>query len=388
MYPSLGIMDTYWWVLPFTLLFIPSLPYFYSIIVILKGKGPMKIYEKGIQPRGPYLSKKGKEGSFLFFDSITKIALLYDGRESKMENMNLNEIIISGLRVRTKNGEKFDLHKTYYAPYGCSFPYELIQIMTKVLGDGFYKKFTLTPDVDDDEWEGLLRSSKGFMNKSNDYGVKIAYIAALATIPMFITMVLMMMDVLNGRELFIATFATISMGFAFLPLQGYLIFRNMERTGLELGTLFRAQEFEMLTGQEIIPKDLNIPQDYIFPGEDWPDFDKDFWEKLNNLKDPKSRLDRWQYSGWYRKIIRETVVKIMRYERLMGKSFIPSYIRNMDEVGDLREWGEEDLHNMSSRRRTLELRIKKINDLFEDLEEGRRVTPDIEFKPICFKKYH
>ena len=387
LYPNLDIMETYWWVLPISLFIIPSVPYIHSVILILKGKGPMKVYENGIQLRVPYILKKQKKGSFIFFDSITKISLLYDGLDKKMFDMNLNDIGISGIRIRNKNGEKFDLHNTYYAPYGCSFPYDLIQIMTKILGDGFNRSFTITPDIDDDEWETMLQSSKGYMNRIGDYSVKVGMVGSLMAIPMFISMVLMFMDVLDEMILYSLIFITTYTGFTSISFSTYFIFKHMERTELELGALFRAQEYEMLTGKKIIPKELKIPEDYIYPGKDWPNFDKDFWVKLQKLSEPKSRLDKWQYSSWYRRTIRDTVVKIIRYEKLMGKNLIPSYIRNMDEIGDLREWGDGNLDEMSSKRRARELRFKKRNDLWDDLERGRSISYDMEFKPNCFKDY-
>lgn len=387
LYPNIGIMETYWWVLLFSLFIIPSVPYIHSVVLILKGKGPIAVYEKGIQMRVPYLSKKNKTKSFIFFDSIEKITLLYDGKDMNLFDMNLNELHISGIRIRTVNGEKFDLHSSFYAPYDCHFPYDIIQIMLKNLGDVFDKFFTLTPDIDEDEWENFLNSSKGFMNKLGEYNVKIALLGSMMAIPMFISMVLLFNDVFDEMIMYSIIFITTYLGFTTISFSTYFIFKHMERTQLELGALFRAQEYELIAGKKIIPRDLDIPEDYIYPGKGWPNFDKDFWDKIMEFREPKSRLDKLQYSGLYKKIIRETLIKIMRIEELSGKIIVPSYIRNLKEIGDLREWGEGNLDEISPKRRAKELKLKKRNDLYQALEDGHKVSVDLEFKPTCFRGY-
>jgi hypothetical protein len=386
-YPGLNIMKTYWWVLPFALFIVPSVAYIYSLYLICKGKGPIKIYKHGIQIRSSFIYGETKNSTFIPYESILKISLLYGGYPKSYFGMNLNELHIIGLRIRTIEGFKYDINTTFYTKNYGFFSYDLIQIIINICGDKWNKWFSVEPDIDDNEWETLLQSSKGFLNRIGDYSIKITIYASIMTIPMFITMVLMMMDILNGMSLYSMTFITTFIGFTTLSFSTEFIFSHLERTELELGALYRAQEYEMLTGEKIIPKDLKIPDDFIYPGEDWPNFDKAFWDKLRKFSEPKSRLDKWQYSNWYRQVIRETVVKIIRYEDLTGKNLIPSHIRNMEEVGDLREWGEGSLDEMSSIRRVKELQFKKRNILFEDLERGRSVTQDLEFKSTCFKKY-
>ena len=387
-YPELDVMTTFWWVLPFALFLVPSNPYIYSFYLIAKGKGPLKIYEHGIRIRTSFIRKETKYGIFIPYKFIKKITLIYGGDLRNLFDINLNKLYPIGIRIRTIKGDKYDILPTYYTFRYGYFPYEFVQIMLKFLKNRWNEMFSVKPDIDDNEWETFLRSSRGFMNSIPDYSVKISIFGSLLSLPMFITMVLMMIDVLNDRPLFITIFITVFIAFGFLSFSTILLFKHMMRTQFELGSLFRAQEYEMLTGEIIIPKNLEIPEDFIYPGRNWPDIDSEFWKKITTLKEYKSTPGRWQNKQLYKKTIHETIIKAMRYEDLTGKNIIPGHIRHMEEVSDIERWGSRNLDSMIPKRRALELMLKKRTKLFNELEQGRPITPEMDFNPISFKEYY
>lgn len=385
------VLDNLWWVLLLAFFMVPSIAYVYSIAIIIIGEGPLKIYDNGIETRHSNFLHSNRNLTFIPFESIKKITPAYSGWDRHIYKENLNQITLSGVRIRTEDGDYYDITLNHFSikqiKYQHFFHYEIIQILMKILGSKWNKLFSIKPDIREDEWEDLLKSSKTSFTTREGYGLKQSLILTLLYIPAFGVLILMFLDVLNGLPLIVALIVTVLIAFVYVPFSSYKIINYLHEIFNDLGNIFRAQEYEMISGEKIIPIDVVIPDEYQYYEKNWPNLNEEYWEKLKNYISSKSKLDAWQYSLAYKIILSTKFKKFLRYERLTGKKIIPDHIRNMEKVRPYIEEKIEEYDTFSKRKADSKQKLKEIERMFDNMELGHPIPSEIDFKTYCFKQY-
>ncbi|UCF07346.1 MAG: hypothetical protein JSW28_06735 [Thermoplasmata archaeon] len=383
---EIDIYEEFSWVPILAFILIPATVYVYSVHSILTGKGPLKIYERGIEIRSALLKGSQNRKTFIPFEEIERINILYAGGHRKILKEYLNELYYSGIRIITKDGQTHDISSTMSTARLRDltfFKYDLVQIFQRRMGINWDKSFSIKPEITDREWDDIYRLNTDYFYSVEGYALKQFMIMVMLMIPVTIILVLMSQEIVEPWIILIP----LSIAFGYIPYLSDGLFEHMEDIMVLLGSLFRAQEYEIITGEKIIPSRIEIPDKYVYPEKDWPEVREEFWRDVEEIIAPKSILKESMHSQAYRIIIYTKLDNYLRYERLAKKKIIPQRIRQMEEVRKFIEKGRGDIDDPSKLLKPREKKRLKIFKLFEALEEGEPIAPDFDFRPVCFKEY-
>lgn len=373
-----------WWA-PIVAFFYPqAVVYLYSIYLLLFGYDSLEIYEHGIKMRSSYI--EGLKDKFLPFDEIEKITILYGGSHRLILKEYLNEMYYDGFRITTQDGKIFDISSRYSSvdiEKLMFYNYDIIQILPRLMGSRFNKFISEKPEITDEEWDDISIRSKKFFRSLEGYALKQSIIMSVLMIPVMIVLFLMFADILEEWVLLI----TILAAFSYVPFLSIKVLNYTEKTMFQNGILFRAQEYEMLTGEKIIPPGFEIPENHIYPDKDLPNIKEEFWKGAEEYLTPKSALKDSMKFITLRIVFFDKLENYLRYERLTKTRVIPEYIRQNEEVKKHISRTIEEYDKVSKKAQDRREMRKKMIEMYETLEDGRSITPDFNYKPVCFKDY-
>jgi hypothetical protein len=371
---------------PIAAFLYPQFPMFmYSIYLFFTGENSLKIYERRIGLRSSYWSRSKGADLFLPFEKIEKITLLYDGMNRKFVKEYINDLSYAGIRIITKNGKTYDVSSTL-SPTDIEnlifFDYDIIHIIPRIMGSKWTKSFSLKPEITEEEWDEISKMTTNYYDSLEGFVVKQVIIMVVLFIPSIIVLFLMSLNIIEDWIILIP----ILIALGYIPFLNENLLKKVNKTMILTGLLIRAQEYEMLTGEKIIPPGFEIPEDYIYPQKDWPKINADFWsnamKSLKSLSTLRDSTRSFTLKGFYH----SKIENYLRYERLTKERIIPEYIRQNEELKEHLARQKGDSGKLTKKTKARLQKRNKMIKMYEALEEGRSISPDFNYKPICFKE--
>jgi hypothetical protein len=382
-FPDINVVREFWWILLLAVFMVPSITYAFSFFLILTKRGPLKVFENGIEPRKTLIQIMRKDNDFIYFNQIERITQLYRGWEQEILDGHIKDLSFEGIRIRTKDQRAYDISITIYSSHFTSFDYELIQILTKNMGSRWKDTFSIRPDYKDEEWMDISNRMQRRFYGIQEYGFKQAIITSISTIPGVITVILMARGILTGWSLMIIFIISIFLMVGSVPFISYKIMNYWLKTSREIGAVFRAQEYELLYGEKILPSNFQLMDRYIYPEKDFPNIKQEFWRDVENDVDQK-----FTRSNPQKRLFLNKIENHLRYERLTKKRIIPDHIRQLREVrAHIAKLEGEEIKGSKRLKAYRKMRMKT-KKMHQALEEGRSISLDINHTFKSLKEIH